>query len=610
MKNQHIWIVTLLLTALCASVGLGQGGSTVNWIPNPTNGVQLFTVTFRPATAQPGVRYPAIVFVPGGLGTTTSFSDANMQAQADLGFVAVKFDPDGRGQSTNGGTYTFEDFGGYIQQDGLHAVLKYVAGRVDVDANNIHIQSRSFGVTMSAGAIARYPHTPQVKSLVEWEGPADRSDTASFTGHDVNDNGWWFEHEPINFLHQFRGDFIAVQSLVDHVQPDHLHTIKLNNRAVMQSSGGTGRARFARVNGATGAGSNAANQAFTGTMLTSTLPESATLEPFLRTIMQEMASRPARGAIADVNQNGTVNGEDLASLLSAWGTVNADSDLNDDDLVNGSDLAILLSGWTAQGTGPGPWNNDIGVYRVAAGGTPVRVHTFARAGVSSVVRVASGELVAAFQWFPEGNPASFDRIALSRSLDDGLTWSTPTTPQITGLAIDDRAPFDPTLVVLADGRIRVYFTMNKLTAGVPRIGSAISIDGGQFALEAGDRFAVAGQMVIDCAVAQLGSTWQLIAPIQNADGTAFRATSSDGLNFVRQADLAGPAANRWLGAMIQIPTGLRFYGSSNAGVWSARTSDGASWTLDAVPLGVGGADPGVASLPDGSLVVSVTVPGG
>ncbi|MSR29704.1 MAG: hypothetical protein EXS03_09070 [Phycisphaerales bacterium] len=610
MTNRLSWTLSLTLVGSCASTALGQGVPIVNWVLNPTNGVQLFTVTFRPASAQAGVRYPAIVFVPGGVGTTTAFSDAIMQAQADLGFVTVKFDPDGRGQSTNGGTYTFEDFGGSLQQDGLHAVLKYVAARSDVDANNLHVQSRSFGVTMSAGAIARYPHTPQVKSLVEWEGPADRTDTGTMTGHDLADNVWWFEHEPINFLHQFRGDFIAVQSLVDHVQPDHLHTIKLNNRAVMQSSGGTGRARFARVNGATGAGSNAANQPFTGTMLNSTLPETTSLEPFLRTIMQEMAARPARGAIADVNQNGTVNGEDLAAVLAAWGTTNADSDLNDDDIVNGADLGMLLAGWTGQGTGPGPWNNDIGVFRVAAGGTPVRVHTFARAGVSTLVRLASGELVAAFQWFPEGNPASFDRIALSRSLDDGVTWSTPSTPAITGLAGDDRAPFDPTLVALADGRIRMYFTMNKFSVGTPRIGSAISIDGVQFALEAGDRFEVTGQMVIDCAVAQLGSTWQLIAPIQNADGTAFRATSSDGLNFVRQADLAGPATNRWLGAMIQIPKGLRFYGSSNAGVWSARTTNGSSWTLDTVPVGVAGADPGVAALPDGSLVVTATVPGG
>ncbi len=613
MKNHLAALIRLLFACVIAlsmvPPASAQGTPVVTWVTNPTSGVQLFTLTFRPSNAQAGVRYPAIVYVPGGVGTTTTFSDANMQAQADLGFVTVKFDPDGRGQSTNGGVYTVEDFGGFIQQDGLHAVLKSVASRSDVAANNLHVQSRSFGITMAAGALARYPHTPQVKSLVEWEGPADRSDTASMTGHDVADNAWWFEHEPINFLFQYRGDFIAVQSLADHVQPDHLHTIKLNNRAVMQSSGGTGRSRFARVNGSTGSGSNAANQSFTGTMLASTLPESVQIEPFLRTIMQEMVGRPPRAAIADVNESGQVDGADLAALLSAWGGSNADADLNDDDMVNGVDLAILLTGWSPQGTGTGPWNNDIGVYRIAPGSSAVRVHTFARAGVASVARAESGELIAAFQWFPESNPAAFDRIALSRSVDGGLTWSTPMTAALTGINGDERAPFDPTLVVLADGRVRMYFTMNKNTPGaIARIGSAISSDGVQFALEPGDRFAVTGQMVIDCAAAQLNGTWQLIAPIQGADGSAYRATSTDGLNFVRQPNLSGATTNRWLGALVQIPKGLRFYGTSNAGVWSARTTDGASWTLDATPSGVPGADPGVAVLPDGTLIVVATVP--
>lgn len=618
MRDRFTFVTRFIFVcALAATVALfdasasAQGGPVVTWVLNPTNQVQIFTLTFRPSNAQAGVRYPAIVYVPGGLGTTTSFSDANMQAQADLGFITVKFDPDGRGQSTNGGTYLVEDFGGTIQQDGLHAVLKSVASRSDVAANNLHVQSRSFGVTMSAGTLARYPHTPQVKSLVEWEGPADRSDTSAFTGHDVADDAWWFAHEPVNFIHQFRGDFIAVQSLIDHAQPDHLHTIKLNNRAVMQSSGGTGRARFARINAATGAGSNPPNQTSTGTLLASTIPETTSIEPFLRTIMQEMAGRPARASISDVNESGTVDGADLSALLSAWGTSNADADLNDDDQVNGADLSILLVGWNPQGTGTGPWNNDIAVYRVASGTPPVRLHTFARAGVSSVVRMANGELIAAFQWFPENAPESFDRIAQSRSTDEGVTWSTPVTVPITGLAGDDRAPFDPTLVVLDDGRIRMYFTMNKLTTGaIPRIGSAISTDGVQFILEPGDRFAVSGQMVIDCAVAELNGTWQLISPIQGADGTAYRATSADGLTFVRQADLAGPTANRWLGAMIEIPKGVRFYGSSNAGVWSARTTDGSTWTLDSTPIGLTGADPGIAPLPSGTLIGTVTVPTG
>lgn len=46
----------------------------------------------------------------------------------------------------------------------------------------------------------------------------------------------------------------------------------------------------------------------------------------------------------DVNGDGSVNGQDLSALLSAWGTGSAD--LNGDGQTNGIDLALLLSAWT------------------------------------------------------------------------------------------------------------------------------------------------------------------------------------------------------------------------------------------------------------------------
>ncbi len=45
----------------------------------------------------------------------------------------------------------------------------------------------------------------------------------------------------------------------------------------------------------------------------------------------------------DYNIDGFRNGADLATLLSAWGTVAGD--INGDGLTNGADLSVLLSGW-------------------------------------------------------------------------------------------------------------------------------------------------------------------------------------------------------------------------------------------------------------------------
>jgi hypothetical protein len=52
---------------------------------------------------------------------------------------------------------------------------------------------------------------------------------------------------------------------------------------------------------------------------------------------------------ADINQDGTVNGQDLTIMLAQWGQPGGSADLNGDDLVNGIDLAILLASWGSYG---------------------------------------------------------------------------------------------------------------------------------------------------------------------------------------------------------------------------------------------------------------------
>jgi hypothetical protein len=49
--------------------------------------------------------------------------------------------------------------------------------------------------------------------------------------------------------------------------------------------------------------------------------------------------------VADLNDDGVVNGVDLAGLLAAWGTTNPAADLNGDGTVDGADLAALLAAW-------------------------------------------------------------------------------------------------------------------------------------------------------------------------------------------------------------------------------------------------------------------------
>ena len=47
---------------------------------------------------------------------------------------------------------------------------------------------------------------------------------------------------------------------------------------------------------------------------------------------------------ADLNCDGSVNAQDLATLLSQWGTAGS-ADLNGDGVVGAPDIAALLSAW-------------------------------------------------------------------------------------------------------------------------------------------------------------------------------------------------------------------------------------------------------------------------
>jgi len=53
-------------------------------------------------------------------------------------------------------------------------------------------------------------------------------------------------------------------------------------------------------------------------------------------------------SVADLNNDGAVDGEDLLLVISAWGTCDGcPQDFNDDGIIDGGDLTFLLSEWTS-----------------------------------------------------------------------------------------------------------------------------------------------------------------------------------------------------------------------------------------------------------------------
>ncbi len=83
------------------------------------------------------------------------------------------------------------------------------------------------------------------------------------------------------------------------------------------------------------------NEAASATVKRFESREAAANQPLLVVNYLPPSNRPA-----DLNSSGTVDGADLAILLSQWGAgASSPADLTDDGLVNGGDLAVLLGDW-------------------------------------------------------------------------------------------------------------------------------------------------------------------------------------------------------------------------------------------------------------------------
>ena len=220
-----------------ASAGESTDDADVYRVTNPTSGAALHTVVVHPSDWD-GSALPALVLVPGGTGSgTSSFLDSRNDTQtiADSGFTVIVFDPDGRGLSD--GT---EDQNGFAAQDGLAAVIDFAATLPEAQSGALGVASVSFGITMAAGALARHPTLP-VAFLIDWEGPANRDDTAGCDGTSVghlggvvacDDEAFWAEREALTFIADVPVPYQRLQPQRDHAQPDNEHARAMVNAAV------------------------------------------------------------------------------------------------------------------------------------------------------------------------------------------------------------------------------------------------------------------------------------------------------------------------------------------------------------------------------------------
>jgi hypothetical protein len=222
------------------------------WITEPISGIQLYARILQPDPAlYPGEQFPAVVLVPGGTGDgAPAINSSQFSRLAAQGFIVAGFNAPGRGNGQPGNLRSdgSEDCNGFAGQNALKAVIEYMAALPNVDPNLIGVNTSSYGITMGAGTLGRYPDLP-VRYLVDMEGPSNNLITTFYySGHErtmcdhwsvISDTSqanidWWMEREAYRYIGAFQGDYLRIQAVTDHAQPPgiYTHTLEMNNAAV------------------------------------------------------------------------------------------------------------------------------------------------------------------------------------------------------------------------------------------------------------------------------------------------------------------------------------------------------------------------------------------
>lgn len=210
------------------------------------SGNRLYCHIHRPVENK---RWPGIVLVPGSLSDGSVFDKwicLNLRANdiASQGYVVIHFDPEGRGKSDGR-----EDYGGSVHQDSLLHILKYLSSLPYVDSNNIGVVSFSYGITMSASALASHSHNPEVSYLFDWEGPSNKYEITMnnsidfFKAYSITNDDFWSSRQACNFISEIRCGYFRYQCQRDHIQGSYKqHAIDLINIALK------GKAKWVRCN--------------------------------------------------------------------------------------------------------------------------------------------------------------------------------------------------------------------------------------------------------------------------------------------------------------------------------------------------------------------------
>lgn len=229
-------------------------------------------------------------------------------------------------------------------------------------------------------------------------------------------------------------------------------------------------------------------------------------------------------------------------------------------------------------------------------------------GVPSLAMDSSGRIISAFQWFPDPlNGPHWDSVAVKLSIDSGMTWTGPHPISIQNFPANFQRPFDPTVVGLPGGQIRIYFSSGPPGPNTIATYSASGTDGINYIFEPGIRFSQTGRNCIDPAVTIYQGIFHYTSPKGAPQDGAFHAISSDGLLFSQLADVSSDTQHNWTGNMIVDSLAIKFYGCGGSSMWFSASGNGNQWS-PYQQINLSGGDPAVLKIPGRNNIIVYTGP--
>lgn len=239
------------------------------------------------------------------------------------------------------------------------------------------------------------------------------------------------------------------------------------------------------------------------------------------------------------------------------------------------------------------------------------------ANAPDILRLPNGELMVIMDCAVQGSPGR-TRLAVVRSRNAGRTWSSLRYVTVTGMGAREMRPRQPDLVILPDGKIRLFFVdqPKKDDAGdglqkAPRVAyirSAVSSDGTTFRVDPLVKIAVRAATDLRPTAARTADRWHLFVSSAAKTGTShssndggslvYYGISKDGTRFARLRPPRMPNAFV-LGNLVSLGNDLRAYGTTPEGIISLTCDDAHTWRAEGGLALAHGWEPTVAPLRDG-----------